>query len=246
MASSFKVDTSRPVNLAGSDSAAVVTNGATSGTLYVGPPTVSAGSNTYSIAAGASRVVQGPAWGIASTAIPVSVNELTVLPRTGNPSTRFWTGDQPAGINKGTSTAMTAATVYLGQVSIRNRCVLTGIRYGIGTTGGTDLIVAALYDNAGNPLAWSAIAGTTCGTGDTFQALPFTAAYEVLVPGKYFIGIVGNGTTATLDTHDDSAGQLAATGQFGGTSAAGWTAASAPVAVTAPTAVGKVPVAHVY
>lgn len=247
-----KVDSNRPQPLVGTDEAATVTNGATSGTLYIGGPTVSAGASDYSIAAGASRVVKGPAWGIGSTGIPVTTNTHEVHHRQPNARTRWWTGgivnDDGAGSGSqgGTNTTRTALTAYLGEVHIAERCVLTGIRHLNGATVGTDDLIDVLYDHKGNPLAWSAIAGTASSGANAYQALDFTAPYEVLIPGRYFIGVIGAGTTATIQVSDATVGQGGDVSVLGGTQASAWTDGSAPVAVTVPTTVGAYPIASTY
>ena len=178
MPSYMKCDTSRPINLVGSEQAAVITNGATTGTLYVGGPTVSAASSSYSIAAGASRPVKGPAWGIASTSIPVSTNEISIPKLKPNAPTRWWVGNTPlddAAAGGGASATPTAGTAFLGQVDILERCTLTGIRYLAGGTGGTDDVLVALYDYKGNPLVWSAITGAVCGTANEYTCLLYTS-----------------------------------------------------------------------
>jgi hypothetical protein len=40
----------------------------------------------------------------------------------------------------------------------------------------------------------------TVGTANTYQELPFTAPLEILAPGKYFLGVMMNGTTARIRT----------------------------------------------
>jgi len=252
MPSWLKVDTNRPVGIIGSGHAAVVTNGATSGTLYIGGPTVSAGSNSFSIAAGASRPVIGPAWAIASTSVPVTTNEIDIPKLRPNAPTRWWVNgtasDDGAGADSqgGTATAFTAADVKVGQCDILERCLLTGIRVLAATPVSTDQLLVALYDYKGNPLAWSAIAGTAFPTANTYGSIAFTAPYEVVIPGKYFLGVAANGTTDKVQVMDATVGQIGDVSVVGGTVASAWTDGSAPTAITVPTTVGAVPVLCTY
>lgn len=99
----------------------------------------------------------------------------------------------------GTSTATTAAELYCTEIDVPYNKLLTGLAPHVGATGGTDKWIAALYDSGGNPLAWSALAGTTAGTTQTWQQLAFTTTYFAVGPAQYYGCIMSNGTTATLD-----------------------------------------------
>jgi hypothetical protein len=65
--------------------------------------------------------------------------------------------------------------------------------------GGTDKVIAELFDSSGALLANSALAGATVGTAANSQQVALTAVYEA-VPGLYFVGLVFNGTTAKFRT----------------------------------------------
>jgi hypothetical protein len=138
--------------------------------------------------------------------------------------------------------------MYLGQANITNRCIITGIRYGIGATGGTDKAVAAIYNNQGKVLGYSTLAGTTVGTGDTYQALPLVTPVEILAPGKYWLGWGTNGTpTCRIELNDGSAGTMGDLAVFGGTHAAAFSITSETITdITPPTTVGNFPLIHTY
>ena len=253
MSGTFVLGADRAYGIIGTDEVAVVTNGNTTGTVYIGKgPSTSVGSNDFSIAAGASRVVQGPAYAIGSTNVTISTRNIPVEERAPSPVVRIFTGDTPnddaagSGSQGGTSTAHTAALAHVCEIAILQRTTLTGIGYLLGATGGTDKVIAVLYDYRGNVLANSAIAGTTAGTANTYQELAFTAPYEVFASGRYFVGIAANGTTATLQKSDGTVGQAGDVTIIAGTAAAAWTAGSAPTNITVPTAVATFPVAYTY
>lgn len=249
MSGTFTLGTDRAYGIIGTDEAAVVTNGNTTGTVYIGKgPSTSSATNDFSIAAGAARLVKGPAYAIGSTNVTVSTRDVPVQDAAGAPATRWYVGGTPTddGSGGGANKTLTALRAELGQVDILQRSTLTGIGYLIGTTGGTDKAIAVLYDSRGNPLAWSAVAGTTVGTANTYQELAFTVPFEVVDPGRHFIGIITNGTTATLQVQNGTTGIAGDVSVLGGTQASAWTVSSAPVAVTAPTAVGEIPIGYTY
>lgn len=246
MASVFTIGTT-PRSLVPANSAMRITNNDSSATLYYGGSSVSSSSNDGSIPALGNVVVSGPRHVVSTADIKVLVEELTppAVAALGQ-NARHWIG-APQRVNNGTSTTPTANRVQLGQIYIPNRCLLTGIRYDIGAVGGTDKAIAVLYDNNGVVQTYSDKTGTTVGTADTFQALPFAAGtFEVVFPGLFFIGIIMNGTTARIELNDASAGNLGAESVIGGTANSAADFAAAPVNVTAPTTVAAVPVAHTY
>lgn len=115
----------------------------------------------------------------------------------------FWClGYVPNAATTGTSSAGVASQQWVGAVFIPTNMTVTGISYLVGTTGGTDKAIAALYDSAGNLLANSTTtgSGTTVGTAATMQALAFTSAYNAKGPGLYYMSIQTNGNAAFLRT----------------------------------------------
>jgi hypothetical protein len=216
--------------LVGKDQAARVTNTDAAATLYVkSVDSVSSSSSDFTITTGAQRIVTGPAWAVGSVDLLALVDDIPVPASSPIAATRHWVGGAQL-TSTGTDTTPTANRVQLGQLTIGNRCVLTGVGYLIGSVGGTDKAIAALYDSTGKMLVSSAIAGVTVGTANTYQELPFTAPFEVVVPGKYFVGVMMNGTTARIRT-------ALANGVISGTVNSATDFSAAPISVTAPSTV---------
>jgi hypothetical protein len=107
----------------------------------------------------------------------------------------------------GVDTACASGTSNVRRVYIPNVVEVTGVQYLIGSVGGTDKVIAALYDSTGALLRVSAVAGATVGTAATIQQVPFAldgagaaATTITLESGFYWIGLTFNGTTAKLRT----------------------------------------------
>jgi hypothetical protein len=145
---------------------------------------------------------------------------------------RFWpcfsmgsaalTGYETAGV------APVAGTLNLTEIHVPYWQTWTGASVLNGTTVGTDNFIVALYGSDGTLIANSALAGTLSAGASVFQNIAFTAPV-VLAPGRYFIGVQSDGTTATL-RHI-----LAANGFGGSTSATAGTFGTLPDPATAPT-----------
>lgn len=116
-------------------------------------------------------------------------------------ATQFFVGGQQIEFStQGVDTAGVATSMFVGSVFISNTVTLTGIQALLGSVGGTDHIVAVLYDSTGKVVANSALdSSVTAGTTATVQQVPFTATYKA-VPGLYFIGVMLSGTTAKIRT----------------------------------------------
>lgn len=113
---------------------------------------------------------------------------------------------------------MVAGTRYYSSLLLQQQTTLTGIQALVGTTGGTDSWIFELHSPTGVLLATTATAGTTAGTASTWQQIPFTATYTILVPGTYFLAVQSNGTTAKLATLNSVTNPTltgSATGTFG-------------------------------
>jgi hypothetical protein len=147
-------------------------------------------------------------------------------------------GFVPATLTTGTSTAGVATTIFVNELVIPANIPITGIAILLGTVGGTNSIIVTLYDTNGNVLATSALAGTLAGTASTFQRIPFITQY-LAGPGRYFIGVQINGTTATISTQ-------AAGNHYAGTITA--QTFGTPVAITPPSSftAGTGPIAMSY
>lgn len=149
---------------------------------------------------------------------------------------------RPVALTDGTSTTPSATTVYLSQVFVEANATLTGIKVLNAATVGTDKYIVALFNSSGTALANSALAGVTTSGAGAYQAIPFTATYDVKGPGVYWIALYVNGTTDRFRSLPAAAeiGGLAGsvTGQTFGTVAA----ITAPTTFTA----DKGPVAFTY
>jgi hypothetical protein len=110
-------------------------------------------------------------------------------------------GVAPAATTSGTDTAGINGTLFISEVFIPCNATLTGISFLLGSVGGTDKVVVALFDSTGAIVANSALdASVTAGTTATFQRVPFTATYAAKGPAKYYIGVQTNGNTAKIRT----------------------------------------------
>jgi hypothetical protein len=108
----------------------------------------------------------------------------------------------PISSTSGTNTAGVTNQQWIGSVWVPVTMTVTGVAYLIGTTGGTDKAIVALYDAAGTLLANSLTTGggTTVGTGSTIQSLDFTATYTAKGPARYFVSVQYTGATAKIQT----------------------------------------------
>jgi hypothetical protein len=153
--------------------------------------------------------------------------------------TRWATGFTQVAATSGTDTACDNGSVWAAQVYVGENCTLTGIEYLIGSVGGTDKVIAYLFDSTGVVVANSALAGATVGTAATLQQVAFTATYAAKGPQTYIVGLQFNGTTAKFRTIPAYTGQesmrIKQTGGVFGTSAP-----LSPVATALTDAVGPV------
>lgn len=134
-------------------------------------------------------------------------------------------------------TAPVAGSMNLTEIYVPYYQTWTGIGVLNGTTVGTDNHLVALYGSNGALLANSAVAGTVSAGASVMQNRAFTAPIT-LAPGRYFLGVQSNGTTATL-RH-----LLAANGSNVCTSVTAGTFGTVPATLTPPatftTAVGVI------
>lgn len=122
------------------------------------------------------------------------LNEIFQLEFIGRPPPN---GTFPAvAATSGTDTACSNGTCYLGRVFVPTGCKITGVQYLVGSVGGTDKVIATLYDREGNLLANSAAAGATVGTAAQVQQVAFETPYTLEGPAELWIGLTFNGTTA--------------------------------------------------
>lgn len=100
----------------------------------------------------------------------------------------------------GTDTACTDGTSYFVELNIPYNQTLTGLAYQVGSVGGTDSVIVALYNSAGTVVANSALAGATVGTAAQIQSVAFLSTYAA-VSGRYFASVTFNGATAKFRTY---------------------------------------------
>ncbi len=97
----------------------------------------------------------------------------------------------------GTSSTVVAGTLYTASIDLPRNFVATGLANLNGTTATTDKSLLALYDEAGNFIAASALAGATVSSANTYQTHAFSPGPIFVPVGKYYIVYQQNGTTAT-------------------------------------------------
>jgi hypothetical protein len=64
----------------------------------------------------------------------------------------------------------------------------------LNSTVGTDSVIYALWDGAGNLLATTALAGTATAVNSKYQCIAWVNAINLQGPSTYYIGLMGNGT----------------------------------------------------
>lgn len=121
-----------------------------------------------------------------------------------------------------------AGTIGLAEIYLDMTNTWKGIGVLNGTVVGTDNLMVMLYGSNGALLANSAVAGVLSAGASAFQNIDFTAPIT-LPPGRYFVGVQCNGTTATtrrlLSTFQPNALTASVAGVFG----------TVPATITVPT-----------
>lgn len=97
-----------------------------------------------------------------------------------------------------TGTTLVAGTFYCEEIDVAYPKYVTGVGILLGTTGGTDKHLVAIFDATGKLIANSAVAGVTAGTASTYETIPLTTPYYLVGPAQYFGCVQSNGTTATV------------------------------------------------
>ena len=95
----------------------------------------------------------------------------------------------------GTDVACTDGTSYFVELNIAHNRTATGLAYQVGSVGGTNSVIAVLYDSTGAVVANSALAGAVVGTAAQIQSVVFLTPYAAK-SGRYFASVTFNGTTA--------------------------------------------------
>lgn len=169
----------------------------------------------------------GAAGGDATSSLPIRVGNVPIGP--------------VARASMGTDGVSVAGTVYFADMHLPEAMTVTGIAVLNGTTSvGTDKVIVALFDEAGNRLATSALAGTLAAGADAFQEVPLTAAISI-PKGRYWIGLQVEGTTTphqriAANAYLNSTGSVV--GVFG--------TIPATITPTTTTTADKGPIAYLY
>lgn len=140
------------------------------------------------------------------------------------------TGAQSEGAVFGTNETLTQYQTYCTEIDLPYSRLLVGLAPHIGTTGGTDKWVVALYDSGGNLLTSSAAAGVTVGSAYAYQATAFSSPFYAVGPAQYFGCFTTNGDTATGDLITTAKGDNILTQTKSGSSFV------VPTSITVPTA----------
>jgi len=123
----------------------------------------------------------------------------------------FHTGNSPALLAAdGVNSTPVVTEIYLSEVFVPFTALANGIYVFNGSVVATDKVRVLLYDEAGNIIASSAVAGFQPTTADAYEHVAFalasngtTAITDVVVPtGTYFIGTIYNGTTNRFNAHE--------------------------------------------
>jgi len=99
------------------------------------------------------------------------------------------------------SAASVSGTVYWSQIKVTENRPATGIVVLNGGTVGTDSLIVALYDFAGNLIANSALAGTLSAGASLYQSIAFVTPVELSGNRSYFLAVQQNGTTALFQKY---------------------------------------------
>jgi len=128
----------------------------------------------------------------------------------------------------GTSAVHVAGTWYRAEIYVPHLAQWTGIGVLNGATVGTDNLMVALYDTNGVLIANSAVAGVLSAGANAMQNIALLQS-PILQPGRYFVAVQCNGTTATTRR------QAAANGSNTMTQSAAGTFGTVPTSFTPPT-----------
>lgn len=122
-----------------------------------------------------------------------------------------------------------AGTMNLNEIYVTHVNTWKGIGVLNGTVVGTDNLLVALYSSTGVLIANSATAGALSAGASAFQNIDFVTPVTALAPGRYFVGVQCNGTTATtrriLSTFQPNSLSTSVAGTFG----------TIPATITVPT-----------
>lgn len=128
----------------------------------------------------------------------------------------------------GTSAVHVAGTWYRSEIYVPHVAQWTGLGVLNGATASTDGLIFALYDTNGNLITNTTTAGVTSSGANAFQNIAFVNS-PILQPGRYFVAVQCQSTTATTRR------QSAAMGGNLMTSSAAGTWQTVPASFTPPT-----------
>lgn len=100
----------------------------------------------------------------------------------------------------GNDTTPVSGTIYWAEVFVEDPRSFTGIGILNGSVATNNKWLLGLYDGGGALLANTATAGVTTVGTHVFQEIPFTAAFAIQTPGRYFLAAQMNGTTDRFST----------------------------------------------
>ena len=199
-----------------STEAALIAQGYATAAAVTSVPSVYGGPDVIGTQNG--NLIDIPISGAGSNTYNQGPTTLPVIPMGLNALTGFETN----------GTAPVAGTINLTEIYIPYVQTWTGAGVLNGTVVGTDNFIVAVYGSDGKLIANSALAGTLSAGASAFQNIAFTAPVT-LFPGRYFIAVQSNGTTATL-RH-----LLSANGATNATSATAGVFGTLPSTLTIPT-----------
>lgn len=113
-----------------------------------------------------------------------------------------WSSVVPSTATSGTDTAFANGTTFITSIFVPATSLVTNVGFLLGSVGGTDKVIATIWDANGNPVAntTTAASGTTAGTAANTQSIALTTPTTLPGPAVYFVGIAANGATAKLRT----------------------------------------------
>jgi hypothetical protein len=158
------------------------------------------------LAVGSEVTIVAGQWFISASTSKLRVEDVFVLapaggitPASALPGPVTW---QAPTAESGTDVAFAEKKLFTASIFLPCNMTVTGIKYLLGAGGGTNKVIAALFNSAGQKVANSSetTEGTVAGTEKTVQTLAFTTPYQARGPATYFVGITANGATAKLRT----------------------------------------------
>lgn len=103
----------------------------------------------------------------------------------------------------GSDQACDDGAIHFTEIFVPYTMSATGIFYLVGSVGGTDSVMGSLFNSSGTLVSGAVCgnlttkaAGAIVGSATEFQKLAFTGGAVTLTPGRYFIAVQFNGTTA--------------------------------------------------